>query len=305
MKKVLLLLLSVFTLSGCATKIPLKNEFYNTKKVGVIIDVERIGIFRKGPQGIIDYAFTPGLRFEKPLNAIESKIDFKQSLEKEIMHILENNQKAYQLIDENLVGFKEFKRTNSYKKYAKKDFTSLKEKYKVDELIVIKAKHGMMISYFGFIELEKCGFSQINAMVVDLIDNSIIHMNQWESISLIKGNWKKGEDYMNLKEAINKSIDHSFKKLRINFLYEKVQNTNNNAGVNMLNESKAAAMEENTVENIEDNSVYDVVYFKNGKILQGTIIEKTKDGFVKLKLVKGNVVFVSEAQILKINYASQ
>lgn len=130
-------------------------------------------------------------------------------------------------------------------------------------------------------------------------------MNQWESISLIKGNWKKGEDYMNLKEAINKSIDHSFKKLRINFLYEKVQNTNNNAGVNMLNESKAAAMEENTVENIEDNSVYDVVYFKNGKILQGTIIEKTKDGFVKLKLVKGNVVFVSEAQILKINYASQ
>ena len=124
-------ILFLLTVTSCVTTIPLNKEFYNTKKVGVIIQVDSIGMAKAGAQGLLDMAFTPGNRFREPLKTIEPKLNFNETIQTEIINVLSSKNKQFKVITEkiDLQTLTKFEKPNSDKKYSKKDFRNLKSLY--------------------------------------------------------------------------------------------------------------------------------------------------------------------------------
>ncbi len=211
-------ILFLLTVTSCVTTIPLNKEFYNTKKVGVIVQVDSIGMAKAGSQGLLDMAFTPGNRFREPLKKIEPKLNLNETLKTEITGILKLNNKAFEFIDKVYYqSLDKFEKPNSDKKYSKKDFRGLKDKNKVDEILFIKVRYGLLVSYYGVIETGKQGYVNIGTEIIDLADNSLLLQENIQSVTNIKGNWKKGEDFGNLKTSIQEAINNSINTLKSKF----------------------------------------------------------------------------------------
>ncbi|MFY7938712.1 MAG: hypothetical protein ACOVOQ_15135 [Flavobacterium sp.] len=215
--KLVLVIVGLLTLNSCVSTMPLNQQFYNTKKVGVILQVDNIGMSKAGGQGLLDMALTPGHKYEEPLKAVEPKLEFKTKVKEEITSILNSKNKQFQIIEENVTTLKKFEKPNSDKKYSKLDYRNLKAKYNVDEILILHAKHGILVSYYGVIETGKQGYAQIITEIVDLEDNSLLQQENFQSVAKINGNWKKGDDYGNLKNSIQEAIQNSFSTLKTKF----------------------------------------------------------------------------------------
>jgi hypothetical protein len=212
-------ILFLATLTSCVTALPINKQFYNSKKVGVILQVDSIGMAKAGSQGLLDMAFTPGNRFKEPLQEVEPKLNLNEILTAEITNILNSKSKQFKFITENIDYQKldKFDKPNSDKKYSKKDFRNLKTVNNVDEIMYIKVKYGLLVSYYGVIETGKQGYVNIATEIVDLTDNELLQQQNIQTVASIKGNWKKGEDFGNLKSAIQEAIDNSVSTLKTKF----------------------------------------------------------------------------------------
>lgn len=206
-------ILFILTITSCVTTMPLNQQFYsNNKKVGIILEVDSIGMAKAGSQGLLDMAFTPGNRFKEPLQTIEPKLNLNVTLKTEITSVLNSKNKQFQFITDKIVyqNLSKFEKPNSNKKYSKKDFRNLKASNSVDEIIFLKVRYGILVSYYGVIEIGKQGYVNISTEFVDLNDNSLLQQDNIQTVANINGNWKKGEEFENLKtsiqEAINKSV---------------------------------------------------------------------------------------------------
>jgi len=209
----------VLLMSSCVSLIPLKQEFYNNKKVGIILQVDSIGMAKAGGQGLLDMALTPGNRFTEPLKKVEPKFNVKETLKAEITSILKEKNKDFVFIEQRLdyKNMIQFNKPNSDKKYSKKDFRNLKAAHNVDEIMYINVKYGLLVSYYGLIELEKDGYVNVVTETVDLSDNSLLQQDNFQTVAKMDGNWKKGEDYENLRNAIQGAINNSATAIRTRF----------------------------------------------------------------------------------------
>jgi hypothetical protein len=111
----------------------------------------------------------------------------------------------------------QFNKPNSDKKYSKKDFRDLKAALNVDEVMYINVKYGLLVSYYGLIELEKDGYVNVVTETVDLSDNSLLQQDNFQTVAKMDGNWKKGEDYENLRNAIQGAINNAATAIRTRF----------------------------------------------------------------------------------------
>jgi hypothetical protein len=59
----------------------------------------------------------------------------------------------------------------------------------------VKVKYGILVSYYGMIELDKQGYVNTATEVVDLNDNSLLQQETFQTAAKMNGNWKKGEDF--------------------------------------------------------------------------------------------------------------
>ncbi len=100
---------------------------------------------------------------------------------------------------------------------SKFDYRGLMAKHDVDEILIVNARHGVLVSYFGVIEVEKQAYVEISTEIIDLNDNSLLQQQDLENPSTIKGHWKKGENYENLRRSIEEAISKSFRELRSKF----------------------------------------------------------------------------------------
>jgi hypothetical protein len=209
----------VLLMSSCVSLIPLKQEFYNNKKVGIILQVDSIGMAKAGGQGLLDMALTPGNRFTEPLKKVEPKFNVKETLKAEITSILKEKNKDFVFIEQRLdyKNMIQFNKPNSDKKYSKKDFRDLKAALNVDEVMYINVKYGLLVSYYGLIELEKDGYVNVVTETVDLSDNSLLQQDNFQTVAKMDGNWKKGEDYENLRNAIQGAINNAATAIRTRF----------------------------------------------------------------------------------------
>ena len=212
-------ILFLWTLTSCVSTLPLNQAFYNTKKVGIILEVDNIGMAKAGSQGLLDMAFTPGDRFKEPLEKTEPKLNLNETLKKEISNILTSKNKQFQFIDKKISyqSLSKFEKPNSKKKYSKKDFREFKALNNVDEILFVKVKYGLLVSYYGVIETGKQGYINIKTEIVDLNDNSLLQQDDIQSVSNIKGHWKDGVDFDNLKNAIQNAINDSLITLKTFF----------------------------------------------------------------------------------------
>lgn len=205
--------------TSCVTTLPLNQQFYNSKKVGVILQVDSIGMAKVGGQGLLDMALTPGNRFTEPLKKVEPKFNLHENLKSEIKNILNAKNKQFQFIDQKIdyQNLIKFEKPNSDKKYSKKDFRNLKASNNVEEILVVNVKYGILVSYYGFIELDKQGYVNIGTEIIDLTDNSLLQQENFQSVAKMNGNWKKGEEFGNLTKSIQDAIDNSISTLKTKF----------------------------------------------------------------------------------------
>ena len=212
-------LIFLLIVTSCVTTLPLNQQFYNTKKVGVILQVDSIGMARDGGQGLLDMAITSGNRFTETLKKVEPKFNLNETLKSEITNILNSKNKQFQFIDKKIdyQNLTNFEKPNSEKKYSKKDFRNLKAINNVDEILFVKVKYGILVSYSGFIELDKQGYVNIGTEVIDLNDNSLLQQENFQTVAKMNGNWKKGEDFGNLTNSINDAINNSISTLKTKF----------------------------------------------------------------------------------------
>lgn len=206
----------VLTLTSCVTNLPLNKQFYNNKKVGVILQVDSIGMAKSGGQGLLDMALTPGNKFREPLKKVEPKLNMNETMKTEIANILKDKNKTFEFITEkfNYANLNKFEKPKSNKRYSKKNFRNFKSKNNVDEIMYVKVNYGILVSYYGMIELEKQGYVNIRIEVVDLADNSLLQQEIFQTTAKMNGNWKKGEDYGNLTNSIQDAINNSIKTLK-------------------------------------------------------------------------------------------
>lgn len=211
MKKlqIISLLVLVTVVSSCVTTLPVNTQFYSAKKVGVIITIDSIGIAKAGGQGLLDMALTPGNRFHEPLKAVEPQLNCKEVLKIELQKVMNAKNKPSEFLEltMNVNALGKFETKEKSKKYATIDYRKLKDTYQVDEILHVKVKYGLLVSYYGVIETGKEGFCEINSSIIDLEDNSLLQLETLKSINPINGNWKKGDNYANLKFAIQNSIN--------------------------------------------------------------------------------------------------
>lgn len=212
-------ILLLMTVTSCVTTLPLNQQFYNTKKVGVILQVDSIGMAKEGGQGLLDMALTAGNRFTEPLKKVEPKFKLNETLKTEITNILNAKNKQFQFIDQKIdyQNLTKFEKPNSEKKYSKKDFRNLKNVNNVDEIMFVKIKYGLLVSYYGMIELDKKGYVNIGTEIVDLTDNSLLQQENFQIVAKMNGNWKKGEDFKNLENSIQDAINNAINTLKTKF----------------------------------------------------------------------------------------
>lgn len=215
LQKLVFGILLLLTATSCVSTLPLNKQFYNTKKVGVIIEIDSISMARVGAQGLLDVAFTPGNRFKAPLKKVESKLKLDETLKTEITNILNSKNKQFDfVIKDNKKSFKKFEKPNSAKKYSKLDYRNLKSIYNIDEILHLKVKYGLLVSYYGFIEIGKQGYVNVGTEIIDLNDNSLLQQENMQTVATIKGNWKEGEDHDNLRNSIQEAIHKSISTLK-------------------------------------------------------------------------------------------
>lgn len=212
-------LLLLLTVTSCVSTLPLNQQFYNDKKVGVVIQVDSIGMARVGGQGLLDMALTSGNRFTDPLKKVEPSFKLEETVKAEITNMLSSKNKQFQIIDQKIdyPNLSKFEKPNSKKKYSKKDFRNLKNTYNVDEIMFVRVKYGLLVSYYGMIELDKNGYVNIETQVVDLADNSLLQQETFQTAAKMNGNWKKGDNYGNLKNSIQDAITISMTTFKTKF----------------------------------------------------------------------------------------
>jgi hypothetical protein len=69
-------------------------------------------------------------------------------------------------------------KTKFEQKYSKKDYRNLKTN-NVDEIMFVKVKYGILVSYYGMIELDK-RYVNTATEVVDLNDNSLLQQETFK-----------------------------------------------------------------------------------------------------------------------------
>lgn len=215
MKKFFSLALITFMFYRCSHKIPLHVNFYDEKKIGVVIIVDSISRFKFGSQGKLDKSLSSGAKYKQALKSIGKKINPKPKFLEITKRKLTEKNKPFIIISDNL----NFKTFESYKKsdtinkfkYYTKDVRSLKSKYDIEQLMLVKVKYGLSINYYSMIETSKGGLTTIDVDIINLNDNTIIYKDLIKVYEIFNGKWNTPPIYKELDDNINKSLSTAYK----------------------------------------------------------------------------------------------
>jgi hypothetical protein len=200
-------------ITSCAVRVPLSKEYWNKpSKVGLFVNVNDPAKFRKGSQGLLDLALTSGDKYAPPLLKVNEKLNPKDSLVNMYTNILSVKGKEVVLISDtfNAKTAEKFKGTKvDGKKYSDYDFTYLKNKYGVDEVLFVNLNWGLMISYYGMIEIGRESFCYFDTRLVNTTDNSLYLANDNSKYTMLKGKWDVKPEYENVVSTVKISLNEA------------------------------------------------------------------------------------------------
>lgn len=181
--------------------------------------VDSANVTKKGAQGLLDMAISSGRKYKDPLKSIEKNINPKENTKLFLERVLNSKNKKYEFIDfvYKPKDFENFNYTsNESEYYFKKDLRALKNKLNVDELMFVNVNYGIMIDYYGAIEIGKQGYNATTISVVDLNDNKILFQDNVTSTENLKGKWNVAP-FENMQNTINKANQKSIETLNTKF----------------------------------------------------------------------------------------
>lgn len=209
MKKLFLVFAALTLLTSCLPKVALAPEYWSQpSKVGILINSGAPAKYKEGSQGLLDMAVTSGDKYQEGLNVIGERIKPKEELISLYSEILKSKGKEVVIIDETFdpktAPKFEGPKTEG-KKYSRYDFSSFKNKYNVDELLVTDVNYGFMISYYGMIETGKMAHVLLNTSLINLTDQSLVLSDMNMKNEALK-KWKDN-NYENSVQGVRKALD--------------------------------------------------------------------------------------------------
>lgn len=202
-KLLFLLTISILLYSCGAKQIALdKQQFHANKKIAVIIYKPQLKTMKAGGQGLLDMALTSQKKYLKALNEIDSIYSPKihVTLNEEVKKIYDYTKKEYVIID-NIASIPMIVQNNK----DVLDYDFIKKTYGVDEVQEIDLQYGILVSYQGFIEVDKKSFVNVISMIKNINNNFTIQRYDKLTTSKLKGKWKDA-DYEILKESLKESL---------------------------------------------------------------------------------------------------
>jgi len=211
MKKLFLFFAALTVLTSCLPKVALTPTYWDkSSKVGILVNATPPAKYKEGSQGLLDMAVTSGDKYQEALNLIGEKIHPKEELIAMYSEILKSKGKEVVIIDEKFDSktAKKFNGTKAEgKKYSRYDFSDLKAKYNIDELLFADVNHGFMISYYGMIETGKMAHTFLNTSLIDLSDQSLVMSSlNMKNVTLKK--WKDN-NYESSIQGVRSTLDQA------------------------------------------------------------------------------------------------
>ena len=216
MKRVLvaLLWLSAAVLAGCATQgpIPLDKSYWAHKpgSVGVVVvKMPKPTTLRVGAQGLLDQAINGAMAdsLTKHLNGLSME-DFRTGGNAVAKHFSGQGVPT-KFIPEELDLTTLAKVERPQKGYAKVDFSALKARYGVDQLVVLEVvAAGTIRSYYGFIPTSAPkGYFSCRGMLVDLSDNKLLWVANNVQQVVVEAPWDQSdENFPHIDTAFNRAM---------------------------------------------------------------------------------------------------
>lgn len=211
MKKLFLFFAALTVLTSCLPKVALTPTYWDkSSKVGILVNATPPAKYKEGSQGLLDMVVTSGDKYQEALNLIGEKIHPKEELIAMYSEILKSKGKEVVIIDEKFDSktAKKFNGTKAEgKKYSRYDFSDLKAKYNIDELLFADVNHGFMISYYGMIETGKMAHTFLNTSLIDLSDQSLVMSSlNMKNVTLKK--WKDN-NYESSIQGVRSTLDQA------------------------------------------------------------------------------------------------
>jgi len=219
-KRVLaLIILLVVVVTVHAQRIKNSSRYFHTpSKVGLVI-IPQIGYYgRNGASGLglvgglISATTKPsGGKYQAALDAVEPIINPELKVQEFYKELLSGFGKSVTVITDKidfatLADFKGVKEKG--KKYFEKDVSVLKEKYQVDELLIVNVYYGVRSIYsYGVVEQNRRGVMLLQTDIISLQDNSIVVNDGSAYWAKIDGKWDTPPNYENLKKSIQSAVD--------------------------------------------------------------------------------------------------
>ena len=211
---VVLLWLSAAVLAGCATQgpIPLDKSYWSHKpgSVGVVVvKMPKPATLRVGAQGLLDQAINSAMAdsLTKHLNAL-SMDDFRAGGNAVAKHF-SNQGIPTKFIPEELDLTTLAKVEQPQKGYAKVDFSALKARYGVDQLVVLEVvAAGTIRSYYGFIPTSAPkGYFSCRGLLVDLSNNKLLWVGTSVQQVVVEAPWDQSdENYPHIDTAFYRAM---------------------------------------------------------------------------------------------------
>jgi hypothetical protein len=216
MKRVVLSLLwlAAAVLSGCATQgpIPLDRSYWSHKpaSVGIIVvKMPQPSTLKVGAQGILDLAINSAMAdsLTKHLNSL-SMADFREGGNAIARHFSSQGIPT-KFIPEELDLATLAKVDNPQKGYTKQDYSALKARYGVEQLVVLEVvAAGTIRNYYGFIPLNAPkGYFACRGSLVDLSNNKLLWSASSVQQVVVEAPWdQSSEDYPHINTAFNRAM---------------------------------------------------------------------------------------------------
>ena len=215
------LMLIIIIMTSCAIKkYTISSDFYSSgSELGLLQITNDIGTRRSGQSAVV-LATTNKNKYDEPLMAVDPRLDPEKKFMRMYLDIFKSKGKKIVVIEDSFTErqYPEFEKPDRDKDYYKYDLRSLKEKYKVDELMIVIIDYGLFQNYSGMIEMGKGGYSHVVSNIINLNDNSLIYKGETWGNGKLKSKWDNPPDYEFLREAVDAAINQSVELERTKYL---------------------------------------------------------------------------------------
>src|SRR5579871_3706033 len=212
------LLWFTFIVEADAQKLKNATEYLQKKsRVGILLQTsidhrEKLG----SHGGLVSVAMSASSskkasKYDAPLKFVEPQVDPRAKLVTLYTNVLSKKGKEVVALNLNIdsLKLKEFEKPKDKVKYFEQDLRFLKDKFALDEILVVVVDYGLKITYSYGMEIRRDGLCDIKSDMVDLATNSIIYKEFTHVTSHIHGDWDTPPQYENLKACIVEAVDEA------------------------------------------------------------------------------------------------